>query len=101
MGPSPWPGAREAILGATDRVVYAISGGKHLRDIRKGQQYAPPLHIERERECVCVCDRLTHGEWVCVTRRGRGSAVRSVLRVALLALALWALRTAAARRRLA
>ena len=40
VGPKPWAGAREAILGAEDRIVYAISGGKHLRDIKKNK-YAP------------------------------------------------------------
>ena len=38
VGPKAWPGARDAILTAPDRIVYAISGGKHLRDIKKGKR---------------------------------------------------------------
>ena len=35
VGPHAWPGAREAVLGATARVVFAVSGGKDLETIRK------------------------------------------------------------------
>ena len=33
VGPGAWPGARDAILGAKDRIVFANSGGKHLSDL--------------------------------------------------------------------
>ena len=40
MGPKAWPGAREAVMNAADRIVYAISGGKHLAEIKKRKKYA-------------------------------------------------------------
>ena len=46
VGPKPWAGAREAILGAEDRIVYAISGGKHLRDIKKNK-YVVDKHLRK------------------------------------------------------
>jgi hypothetical protein len=45
VGPKAWPGARDAILGAKDRIVYALSGGKHLHDVASPSYVGGYTHL--------------------------------------------------------
>jgi len=100
VGPKAWPGARDAILSAPDRIVYAISGGKHLRDIKKGKRYGSTARGQEKRAPGCAKHLGCVLPRVCARRVGRSNSLRTLIRIGLLLLAIYAVRNAMRRRRL-